>query len=65
MKKEQLWGWIFQFNPYIQQYMGVQRENSNELTNGDKGNVIYADSQVKLERLIIDKESVVKTKFGE
>lgn len=64
MKKEQLWGWIFQYNPYIGKYMAVERDNYRELTNGDKGNVIYADSYPELETLIIESEAVIEDKFG-
>lgn len=53
MKKEELWGWVFQFNPYTQKYMAARRENSRELTNGDKGNVLYAKTQSELELKII------------
>ena len=58
MKKEELWGWIFQFNPYTQKYMAARRENSRELTNGDKGNVLYADKMPELEKLIIKQENI-------
>ena len=60
MNKEQLWGWIFQFNPYIQKYMATTRENYHELSNGDKGNVLYAETMSILEKLILEKQGVVE-----
>lgn len=57
MTKDFLWDWVFQFNPFINKFMAVKKENYHELTNGDKGNVIYADTYPDLEKKI-------KNKFG-
>lgn len=49
MNKEELYGWLITFNPYTQLYMGVKRDNYNELWSGDKGNVIYGITEEALE----------------
>lgn len=55
MKKEYLWGWVFQYNPYINKYMAATRENYTELTNGDNGNILYGKDYEELERKIEEK----------
>lgn len=59
MSKEELYGWVFTYNPYIGKYMAVERENYNELWNGDKGNVVYGNTSQEVEELIIKKEEYV------
>lgn len=53
MNREQLYGWIFTFNPYQQLWFASKRENLNELFSGDEGNILKSSNIDTLQKLII------------
>lgn len=64
MKKEELYGWVFTYNPYTEQYLAAKREYYHELFSGDEGNVLRSNDIKVLEALIIktngDKDKIEK-----
>jgi hypothetical protein len=64
MNNQELYGWVFTFNPYQQVWLAAKRENSNELFSGNEGNVLKSSSINTLQQLIIktdgDEEKIKK-----
>ena len=51
MNKEYLYNWIFNFNPYTQEYQAVKRENYNDLFS-NISKVVSAETVAELEEII-------------
>lgn len=64
MKKEELWGWLFQYNPYTDEYIAVTKQNYQEFCNGNSKLALRSNSMPKLEALVIDYERNTKINLG-
>lgn len=54
MNKEYLYDWVFTFNPYMQEYQAVRRENYNNLFN-NQSKVLSGETMEALEEKIFNK----------
>lgn len=49
----ELFDWVFHYNPYTQKWNATKREHATELFNGNNGHVISSSSVDTLVELII------------